>query len=80
MQAAVIHYNGNMKPWLEIAITKYKPHWSKYVKFDHPYLQQCNINEWECMLLIVTGLQDKPVEGEETRVERSKDELNWLRL
>jgi hypothetical protein len=50
------------------------------VKFDHPYLQQCNINEWECMLLIVTGLQDKPVEGEETRVERSKDELNWLRL
>ncbi|KAH9549864.1 hypothetical protein CY35_10G041500 [Sphagnum magellanicum] len=45
MQAAVIHYNGNMKPWLEIAITKYKPHWSKYVKFDHPYLQQCNINE-----------------------------------
>nr|PNR45376.1 hypothetical protein PHYPA_015147 [Physcomitrium patens] len=24
--AAVIHWNGNMKPWLEIAISKFKPH------------------------------------------------------
>jgi alpha-1,4-galacturonosyltransferase len=45
VHAAAIHYNGNMKPWLEIAMAKYKPYWSKYVKFDHPYLQQCNINE-----------------------------------
>ncbi|KAH8939828.1 hypothetical protein BDL97_15G057100 [Sphagnum fallax] len=44
VHAAAIHYNGNMKPWLEIAMAKYKPYWSKYVKFDHPYLQQCNIN------------------------------------
>jgi len=44
IHAAAIHYNGNMKPWLEIAMAKYKPYWSKYVKFDHPYLQQCNIN------------------------------------
>jgi len=21
--AAVVHYNGNMKPWLELAMTKY---------------------------------------------------------
>ncbi len=42
--AAVIHYNGNLKPWLEIAMTKFKPYWSKFVKNDNPYLQQCNIN------------------------------------
>ncbi|KAL9668358.1 hypothetical protein QQ045_002738 [Rhodiola kirilowii] len=33
-KAAVVHYNGNMKPWLEIAMTK-------YIKFDHPYLRNC---------------------------------------
>ncbi|XP_024528428.1 polygalacturonate 4-alpha-galacturonosyltransferase [Selaginella moellendorffii] len=43
--AAVIHYNGNMKPWLEIGMAKYKHYWSRHVMFDHPYLQQCNINE-----------------------------------
>lgn len=42
--SAVCHYNGNMKPWLEIAMAKYRSYWTKYVKFDHPYLQQCNIN------------------------------------
>jgi alpha-1,4-galacturonosyltransferase len=43
--AAVIHYNGNMKPWLDIAMSKYKPFWSKFVKYDHPYIQQCNISD-----------------------------------
>ncbi|KVH94337.1 hypothetical protein Ccrd_003601 [Cynara cardunculus var. scolymus] len=42
-QAAVIHYDGVMKPWLDIGIEKYKGYWRKYVKYDHPYLQQCNI-------------------------------------
>ncbi|KAH1155668.1 hypothetical protein GLYMA_18G224200v4 [Glycine max] len=43
--AAVIHYNGNMKPWLEIAMTKYRSYWTKYVKFNHPYLQNCKLRE-----------------------------------
>ncbi|KAK4747993.1 hypothetical protein SAY87_014579 [Trapa incisa] len=43
--AAVIHYNGNMKPWLELAMTKYRPYWTKYIKFDHPYLRKCNLRE-----------------------------------
>ncbi|KAK6932896.1 Glycosyl transferase, family 8, partial [Dillenia turbinata] len=34
-RAAVIHYNGNMKPWLEIAIPKYRNYWAKYVDYDH---------------------------------------------
>ncbi|GMI73591.1 galacturonosyltransferase 1 [Hibiscus trionum] len=44
-RAAVIHYNGNMKPWLELAMTKYRSYWSKYVKYDHPYLRNCNFSE-----------------------------------
>ncbi|KAD4982717.1 hypothetical protein R6Q59_002347 [Mikania micrantha] len=43
--AAVIHYNGNMKPWLELAMTRYHSYWVKYIKFDHPYIRGCKINE-----------------------------------
>lgn len=43
-RAAVIHYNGNMKPWLEISIPKYRNYWAKYVDYDHVYLRECNIN------------------------------------
>ncbi|KAI5647324.1 hypothetical protein M9H77_33329 [Catharanthus roseus] len=43
--AAVIHYNGNMKPWLELAMTKYRSYWSKYVKYDHPYIRRCKLSE-----------------------------------
>ncbi|KAI5076486.1 hypothetical protein GOP47_0009055 [Adiantum capillus-veneris] len=42
--AAVVHYNGNMKPWLELAMAKYKHYWTRHVKYDHQFLQQCNIN------------------------------------
>ncbi|KAK7349585.1 hypothetical protein VNO77_07065 [Canavalia gladiata] len=43
--AAVVHYNGNMKPWLEIAMTKYRSYWIKYVKYNHPYLRNCKLKE-----------------------------------
>ncbi|XP_054781004.1 polygalacturonate 4-alpha-galacturonosyltransferase-like isoform X2 [Prosopis cineraria] len=43
--AAVIHYNGNMKPWLEISMTKYRSYWTKYVKYDHPHLRNCKVSE-----------------------------------
>ncbi|KAG0585757.1 hypothetical protein M758_2G035000 [Ceratodon purpureus] len=43
--AAVVHYNGNLKPWLEIGISKFKHYWAEYVKYDHPWLQQCNISK-----------------------------------
>ncbi|XAR63837.1 Polygalacturonate 4-alpha-galacturonosyltransferase [Bertholletia excelsa] len=39
--AAVIHFNGNMKPWLKLAIGKYKLLWEQYVNQSHPYLQDC---------------------------------------
>ncbi|CAM0944574.1 unnamed protein product [Alopecurus aequalis] len=41
---AVIHYNGNMKPWLEIGLPKYRSYWSKYLDYDQPFLRECNIN------------------------------------
>ncbi|CAD5180943.1 unnamed protein product [Musa acuminata subsp. malaccensis] len=42
--AAVIHYNGNLKPWLEIGMTKYRNFWSNYVDYNQAYLRDCNIN------------------------------------
>lgn len=39
--AAVIHFNGNMKPWLKLAIGRYKPLWERYVNQNHPHLQDC---------------------------------------
>lgn len=43
--AAVVHYNGNMKPWLELAITRYKSYWTRYIKLDHPYIRGCKLSE-----------------------------------
>lgn len=43
--AAVVHYNGNYKPWLDLAIAKYKSYWSKYVMSDNFYLRLCTLNE-----------------------------------
>ncbi|XP_010918998.1 polygalacturonate 4-alpha-galacturonosyltransferase isoform X1 [Elaeis guineensis] len=42
--AAVIHYNGNLKPWLEIGMTKYRNYWTRYIKYDHPYVKICNLS------------------------------------
>lgn len=40
--AAVVHFNGNMKPWLDIAMAQYRPLWSKYVDYENEYVQGCN--------------------------------------
>ncbi|KMZ57146.1 putative galacturonosyltransferase 9 [Zostera marina] len=40
--AAVIHFNGDMKPWLDVAMNQYKNLWMKYVDSDMEYLQLCN--------------------------------------
>ncbi|GLU01716.1 hypothetical protein SLE2022_190050 [Rubroshorea leprosula] len=41
-RAAVIHYNGNMKPWLDIAMNQYKNLWTKYVDSEMEFVQMCN--------------------------------------
>ncbi|KAJ8551170.1 hypothetical protein K7X08_000540 [Anisodus acutangulus] len=40
--AAVIHFNGNMKPWLDIAMTQYKELWTKYIDSGMEFVQMCN--------------------------------------
>ncbi|XP_068651149.1 probable galacturonosyltransferase 6 [Aristolochia californica] len=44
-RAAVIHYNGQLKPWLDIGLQKYKGYWNKYVSYGHPFLERCNIHQ-----------------------------------
>ncbi|KAI7731471.1 hypothetical protein M8C21_026895 [Ambrosia artemisiifolia] len=43
-RAAVVHYNGNLKPWLEIGIPKFRGYWNKYVDYDQAYLRDCNMS------------------------------------
>ncbi|GAB2303589.1 Galacturonosyltransferase 8 [Dionaea muscipula] len=40
--AAVVHFNGNMKPWLDIAMSQFKSLWTKYVDYENEYVQACN--------------------------------------
>ncbi|XP_010505508.1 PREDICTED: probable galacturonosyltransferase 7 isoform X2 [Camelina sativa] len=42
--AAVLHYNGNMKPWLEVGIPKYKNYWRKHLNREDRFLSDCNVN------------------------------------
>ncbi|KAF5760412.1 putative polygalacturonate 4-alpha-galacturonosyltransferase [Helianthus annuus] len=43
-RAAVIHYNGNLKPWLEMGIPKFRGYWSRYVDYDQSYMRDCNMS------------------------------------
>ncbi|KAL9365842.1 hypothetical protein Peur_043715 [Populus x canadensis] len=40
--AAVIHYNGDSKPWLATAIPRYQPLWTKHVDYDLEFFRACN--------------------------------------
>jgi len=40
--AAVVHFNGNMKPWLDIAMNQFRPLWTKHVDYDLEFVQACN--------------------------------------
>ncbi|XP_010939506.2 probable galacturonosyltransferase 9 [Elaeis guineensis] len=42
LNAAVIHFNGNMKPWLDVALNQYKHLWTKYVDTEMQFLPLCN--------------------------------------
>ncbi|CAL9184310.1 unnamed protein product [Musa hybrid cultivar] len=39
--AAVVHFNGNMKPWHKLAISKYKHLWEQYVNLSDPIIKDC---------------------------------------
>lgn len=42
--AAVLHYNGNMKPWLELGIPKYRDHWKRFLKREDRFMGECNVD------------------------------------
>ncbi|XP_065852978.1 probable galacturonosyltransferase 7 [Euphorbia lathyris] len=42
--AAVLHYNGKRKPWLELGISKYKHYWKGYLNWDDRFLTECNVH------------------------------------
>ncbi|KAL7609954.1 hypothetical protein Lser_V15G12964 [Lactuca serriola] len=44
-KAAVIHYNGQSKPWLEIGFGHLRPFWSKYVNYSNDFVKSCHILE-----------------------------------
>lgn len=43
-KAGILHYNGNMKPWLDLGISKYKNYWRKFVTQGNQFMDQCNVN------------------------------------
>ncbi|KAK9118992.1 hypothetical protein Scep_017085 [Stephania cephalantha] len=42
-KAAVIHYNGQSKPWLEIGFEHLRPFWAKYVNYSNDFVRNCHI-------------------------------------
>jgi len=42
-KAQVLHYNGNMKPWLQPVIYEYKEHWIKYLTKESKFMVECNV-------------------------------------
>ncbi|XP_051115345.1 probable galacturonosyltransferase 14 isoform X2 [Andrographis paniculata] len=44
-KAAVIHYNGQSKPWLEIGFEHLRPFWTKYVNYSNDFIRNCHFFE-----------------------------------
>ncbi|KAL6976435.1 putative galacturonosyltransferase 14, partial [Sarracenia purpurea var. burkii] len=44
-KAAVIHYNGQSKPWLQIGFAHLRPFWTKYVNYSNDFIRNCHILE-----------------------------------
>lgn len=43
-KSPVLHFNGNLNPWLQIGINKYKPYCAKYLKQEGQFMLECNVN------------------------------------
>uniref|UniRef100_A0A0A9DYS2 Hexosyltransferase n=1 Tax=Arundo donax TaxID=35708 RepID=A0A0A9DYS2_ARUDO len=42
--AASLHYNGNMKPWLELGIPDYRKYWKRFLAQDERFMDECNVS------------------------------------
>ncbi|CAL5071127.1 unnamed protein product [Urochloa decumbens] len=43
-RSASLHYNGNMKPWLELGIPDYKKYWKRFLVRGDQFMDECNVN------------------------------------
>ncbi|XP_062188627.1 probable galacturonosyltransferase 7 isoform X2 [Phragmites australis] len=43
-RSASLHYNGNMKPWLELGIPDYKKYWKRFFIQGDRFMDECNVN------------------------------------
>ncbi|XP_072151679.1 probable galacturonosyltransferase 7 isoform X2 [Setaria viridis] len=43
-KAPTLHYNGVMKPWLDLGIHNYKSYWRKYMTTGEKFMMECNIH------------------------------------
>lgn len=43
-RSASLHYNGNMKPWLELGIPGYKKYWKRFLVRGNRFMDGCNVN------------------------------------
>ncbi|KAF0919364.1 hypothetical protein E2562_029312 [Oryza meyeriana var. granulata] len=43
-KSATLHYNGVMKPWLDLGIHDYKGYWRKYMTNGERFMTECNIH------------------------------------
>lgn len=41
--AVALHYNGNMKPWLDLGIPTYKKYWKKFLIQGEQFMDECNV-------------------------------------
>lgn len=41
--AAVIHFSGPAKPWLEIGLPEVRRLWNKHVNFSNNFIRKCRI-------------------------------------
>ncbi|XP_072992808.1 probable galacturonosyltransferase 14 isoform X1 [Typha latifolia] len=44
-KAAVIHFNGQCKPWLGIGYKHLQPFWTKHVNYSNDFIRNCHILE-----------------------------------
>ncbi|GJN07974.1 hypothetical protein PR202_ga25855 [Eleusine coracana subsp. coracana] len=42
--SVLLHYNGNMKPWLELGIPDYKKYWKRFLARDERFMDECNVS------------------------------------
>lgn len=43
-KAGVLHFNGNMKPWIDMGIPKYRGYWKRFLIRENQFLSDCNVN------------------------------------